>query len=106
MNEDTQTSQAPKSLGKITIDQEAWLKDRLTDLVNLCDSIRCSYNKISANDVMVEKALEGAIVGQALEILSMLNLETENVNLPQRSWWVKDRKRGFFGTSILAGRNN
>ena len=84
-------TQAPQSKGTITVDQEAWLRDRLIDLVNTCEAIK-KTSGVSANSCMIEKALEGAIEGQALEILLILGLEPAYTVLPKRSWWVSDSK--------------
>ena len=78
-----------KEVREITCDQEAWLKNRLVTLVNICDRIK-TCQSVSADECAVEKAQQGAIEGTALEILYMLNLEPSYVNLPKRSWWVKD----------------
>lgn len=85
---------------KITCDQEAWLRDRLVRLIVLVTDIQQSN---TLDKEMVELATEGAINGQALAILQILNLEPEYTNLPKRSWWFSDTRRknpnGLFGLS-------
>lgn len=91
MDNENMVSSRPPALGKVSGDQEVWLRERLTDLVNLSTTIYNS-SKLGANAGMIEGALEGAINRQALEIINLLNLEPSYVNLPQRSWWVSDAK--------------
>jgi len=94
-----QTASAP-AMKKITCDQEAWLRDRLVRLVVLVTDIQQSN---TLDKEMIELATEGAINGQALAILQVLNLEPEYTNLPKRSWWFSDTRRknpnGLFGLS-------
>jgi len=100
--QNNQTAQAPV-LTKISCDQEAWLRDRLTDLVLLCFDINAN-KKISANDDMIEGAFEGAINRQALEIIKILNLKTDYTNLPRRTWWFSDRKSEIKKGNILSSQ--
>lgn len=86
---ETQCAQAPK-MTKINGDQEAWLRDRLIRLIILVKDIQDSS---SLDKEMIELATEGAINGQALAILNVLNLEPEYTNIPKRSWWFSDSKR-------------
>lgn len=82
-------AEAPK-LTKINCDQEAWLKDRLVRLIQLVNEIQ---NSNTLDKEMIELATEGAINGQALAILQVLNIEPEYTNLPKRTWWYSDSKR-------------
>lgn len=95
--ENINCAQAPK-MTKINGDQEIWLREKLIRLVNLTTEIK---NSNTLDKEMVELAIEGAINGQALSILQILNLEPEYTNLPKRTWWFSDSKRkGAMSTSI------
>jgi hypothetical protein len=88
-NNDVQCAIEPE-LNNITLDQESWLRDRLTRLIILVDDIQKSN---TIDQEMVELAIEGAINGQALSILSILRCRPAYVNLPKRTWWFSDTKR-------------
>lgn len=86
-----------RQMTKITCDQEAWLRDRLTRLVILVSDIQKSN---TLDKEMIELAIEGAINGQALAILQVLNIEPEYTNLPKRTWWFSDSKRKNNGVGL------
>lgn len=88
--ETTNTGQVAAKPKVITCDQEAWLRDRLVRLIVLVTDIQQSN---TLDKEMIELATEGAINGQALAILQILNLEPEYTNLPKRSWWFSDTRR-------------
>lgn len=83
-------SQAPE-MRKATCDQEAWVKQALVHLVHTCLAIK-DCKRVSADDHMVEGAMEGAISRQAGEVMRLCGLTPEYTNIAKTEWWFSDAK--------------
>lgn len=83
-----------QTLGAILVDadRESWVLCRLTELVELTQSIqRLRSSLVGASENMVTGALEGAINGTAIEIIRTLGLIPSFTNIKTQPFNVHDR---------------
>lgn len=69
----------------VSVDQEAWLIQRLTELTLLSLEVgKLRNNLVGASQPMVDGALSGAINGVAIEIVHTLGLDLQYVNIKEQ----------------------
>lgn len=80
---DTASTEHDDERTTVTVDQEAWLQDRIYTAINMAIAIDAERG-VGADERQAEDAIEGIVNGTAVEIVNTLNLTTEGENLRLR----------------------
>ncbi len=84
MSQSSDSQWVEHTLKRVNADQEAWVRQRLLELVEIVEQIsmmRIGGRFPGAATSMVRGALEGAVNGAAIEIIRLLGMKPVFVNL-------------------------